>query len=61
MEGRILYAFVTIFVLAATSALRAQSFSSVNPNEGWKRATQSKGVAIHTRPHPGSPLKEGGG
>ena len=58
MERRILCAFVAIFVLAGTSSLRAEPSSSVNPSEGWKLATQSNGVAIHTRPHPGSPLKE---
>ncbi len=58
MERRILRAFVTIFVLAATAALRAEPSSSVDPSEGWKMATQSKNVAIHTRPHPGSALKE---
>ncbi len=58
MERRILCAFVAIFVLAGTSSLRAEPSSSVNPSEGWKLATQSKGIAIHTRPHPGSPLKE---
>src|SRR6266404_7094585 len=58
MERRIVCAFVTIFVLAETSALCAELSNSVNPNEGWKLATESKGVAIHTRPHPGSPLKE---
>ena len=58
MERRILCVFVTIFVIAETSVLRAEPSSSVNPEEGWKLATQSKGVAIHTRPHPDSPLKE---
>ena len=58
MERRILCALVAIFVLAGTSGLRGEPSSSVNPNEGWKLATQSKGVAIHTRPHPDSRLKE---
>jgi hypothetical protein len=58
MERRILRAFVTIFVLAGTAALRAEPSSSVSPDDGWKLATQSKGVAIHTRPHPDSRLKE---
>ena len=58
MERRTRCAFATVVVLAGTTALRAEPSGSVNPSEGWKLATQSRGVAIHTRPHPGSPLKE---
>src|SRR6266487_4863702 len=58
MECRILCPIATVLVLAGTAALRAQPTGSVNPSEGWKLTTQSKGVAIHARPHPGSSLKE---
>ena len=59
MERGILGALVLSFVLAGTIVLSAESPShSVSSRDGWKLAAESKGVAIYSRQHPGSPLKE---
>jgi hypothetical protein len=48
------------FVLAGTTpkAFGAEPSHSVNASEGWKLVTQTKDVAIYSRPHSGSSLKE---
>src|SRR5438105_15679757 len=45
-----------IYLTSATIA--AESAEAVDPNEGWKLVTQTKDVAIYSRLHSGSSLKE---
>jgi hypothetical protein len=59
MERPILGAVALSFVLAGTpKAFGAEPSYSVNAGEGWKLVTQTKDVAIFSRPHSGSSLKE---
>ena len=59
MERPILGAVALSFVLAGTpNAFAAEPSHSVNASEGWKLVTQTKDVAIFSRPHSGSSLKE---
>jgi hypothetical protein len=60
MERGILRAVALSFVLAGTTpkAFGAEPSNSVNVSEGWKLVTQTKDVAIYSRPHSGSALKE---
>lgn len=60
MERGILGALVLSFVLAGTTpkALGAEPSQSVNASEGWKLVRQTQDVAIYSRPHSGSSLKE---
>ena len=60
MERGILGALVLSFVLAGTTpkAFGAEPSHSVNASEGWKLVTQTKDVAIYSRLHSGSSLKE---
>jgi Polyketide cyclase / dehydrase and lipid transport len=58
MERPILGAVALSFVLAGTIALAADPSHCVNASEGWKLVTQTKDVAIYSRPHSGSSLKE---
>src|ERR1700719_2993076 len=59
MEQAILGAVALSFVLAGTpKAFGAEPSYSVNASEGWKLVTQTKDVAIFSRPHSGSSLKE---
>ena len=46
------------FVFSRTIAVASELPNSVDPNEGWKLASGSKGLAIYSRAHPDSPLKE---
>ena len=60
MERGILGALVLSLVLAGTTpkAFGAEPSHSVDASEGWKLVTQTKDVAIYSRPHSGSSLKE---
>ncbi len=59
MERPILGAVALSFVLAGTpNAFGAEPSHSVNASEGWKQVTQTKDVAIFSRPRSGSSLKE---
>jgi hypothetical protein len=58
MERPILGAVALGFVLAGTVSLAAEPSHSVNASEGWKLVTETKDVAIFSRPHSGSSLKE---
>src|SRR2546421_629920 len=49
---------MSIFVLIASASAAAEAPNAVDPNEGWKLAHQTKQVAIYSRPHPDSHLKE---
>jgi hypothetical protein len=52
MERGILGALVLSFVLAGTTpkAFGVEPSHSVNASEGWKLVTQTKDVAIYSRP-----------
>jgi hypothetical protein len=54
MERPILGAVALSFVLAGTIGLAAEPSHSVNASESWKLVTQTKDVAIYSRPHSGS-------
>ena len=59
MERQILGAVALSFLLAGTpKAFGAEPSHSVNASEGWKLVTQTKDIAIFSRPHSGSSLKE---
>jgi hypothetical protein len=52
------HAFVSIFLLGGTTSSAKESSSSIDLNDGWKLAAQTKDIAIYSRLRPGSPLKE---
>jgi hypothetical protein len=56
--NRLLRGFVLVLCGVTVKAFGAESFSSVNPNEGWKLTTGSKDIALYSRAHAGSQLKE---
>ena len=56
MEQRLL--LPTLLVLAGTACLASEPSISDPVNADWKLATDSNGVTIYSRPHPGSSLKE---
>jgi hypothetical protein len=58
MQWRILTGFAMVFVLGRTIGLASEFSRSVDPNEGWKLAAETKGVAIYSRPRADSQLKE---
>jgi len=58
MQWRIRSGFAMAFVFSRTIAVASELPNSVDPNEGWKLASGSKGLAIYSRAHPDSPLKE---
>jgi hypothetical protein len=60
MHWRTLAGFMPVFLLigAILNAFGAEFSSSVSPNEGWKVASGSKDVALYSRAHTGSQLKE---
>src|SRR6266550_5431228 len=49
---------ISIIFMIGTSAFAVEISSTVDPNEGWKLAAPTKQVAIYSRPHPDSHLKE---
>ncbi len=58
MQWRILLGFAMVLVLARTSGHASEFSSSADSNEGWKLASGSKDVAIYSRAHASSRLKE---
>jgi hypothetical protein len=59
MNRRLFQGFVLVLCGITVKAFGAESSSSVNPNEGWKLTTGSKDdVALYSRAHAGSQLKE---
>ena len=60
MRWRTLAGFMPVFLLAGAipKTFGAEFSNSVNPNEGWKLTSGSKDVAIYSRTHAGSKLKE---
>jgi hypothetical protein len=48
----------TIIALAIAGFTLTVSAAEQTPRENWKRVKQANGVAIYSRPHPGSHLKE---
>ena len=58
MKRRLLQGFVLVLSGITLRTFGAESSGSVDSNEGWKLASQSKDVAIYCRPRAGSRLKE---
>jgi hypothetical protein len=56
MKERIVLMF--FFVLVSIVCFTAELAKAADANDGWKLATERDGVAIYTRPHSGSLLKE---
>ena len=58
MQWRILPGFAMVIVSGGTIGLASELPNSVDPSEGWKLASGNKDVAIYSRAHAGSQLKE---
>ena len=58
MFCRTLAGLMSILLADASTAFADEVSRSVDPREGWKLAAEIKGVAIYSRPHAGSSLKE---
>jgi hypothetical protein len=58
MQWRIRSGFAVAFVFGRTIGLASELPNSVDSSEGWKLASGSKDVAIYSRAHAGSQLKE---
>jgi hypothetical protein len=58
MKRRLLQGVVLVLSGITAEAFGAEFSSSVSPGEGWKLNDRSKDVAIYSRPHAGSALKE---
>lgn len=58
MQWRVLLGFAMVIVFGGTIGLASELPISVDPKEGWKPAGGSKDVAIYSRAHAGSGLKE---
>lgn len=58
MQSRGFLVPMSILLVIGTGAFGAEVSSSVDPKEGWKLATKIKEVAIYSRPHANSALKE---
>jgi hypothetical protein len=58
MLCRVLSGLGSILLVYGSNTFAADSSSSVNPQEGWKLATDAKDVIIYSRPHAESNLKE---
>jgi hypothetical protein len=58
MLCRILPALVSIFFICDSSAFAVELSSSVNVEDGWRLALETKSVVIYSRPHTDSRLKE---
>jgi hypothetical protein len=56
VRQRISHGLMAIFLVGCPTAFAAEE--STNMDGGWKVAARDKDVAIYSRPHPGSPLKE---
>jgi hypothetical protein len=58
MQWRILSGFAMALIFGGTIGLASELPASVDPSEGWKLASGNKDVAIYSRAHTGSQLKE---
>ncbi len=58
MHCRILPGLMSIFVVGGSTAFADDVSHSVDPSEGWKLAVETKDVAIYSRSHADSRLKE---
>ena len=56
MRQRILHGLMSVFLAGSPTVFAAEE--STNMDAGWKLAVRDKDVAIYSRPHPASPLKE---
>ncbi|PYJ24469.1 MAG: hypothetical protein DME91_08810, partial [Verrucomicrobia bacterium] len=58
MLCRILTGLISIFLVGNWSAYAMELSSSVNAEDGWKLAIETKAVTIYSRPGADSRLKE---
>jgi hypothetical protein len=58
VKRQFLQGFVLVLFGITLDAFGAEFSSSVNSSEGWKLTSRSKDVAVYSRPHAGSQLKE---
>ena len=58
MHCRILPGLMSIFLVGGSTAFADDVSHSVDPSEGWKLAVETKDVAIYSRSHADSRLKE---
>jgi hypothetical protein len=58
MQWRIAFGFAMVVALTARVGLASELPNSVDPSEDWKLSSASNDVAIYSRPHAGSDLKE---
>ncbi len=58
MRSQICLSFIGILALVATSVLAGEDSGSINPKEGWNLLARVRNIAIYSRPHPGSSIKE---
>ena len=58
VRRKIFLGFVSILSLAGKAISADEIPSALDLKDGWTLASQAKNVAIYSRPHPGSPLKE---
>jgi len=58
MHRWVFHGLMSIFLIGGSSGLADEVSHSVNPSEGWKLAVETKDVAIYSRPHTDSRLRE---
>jgi len=58
MLCRVLRALGSVLLVSGSNMFAADFSSAVNPKDGWKLAVETKEVAIYSRPHAESRLKE---
>ena len=56
MHQRIFPALISLFLAGSPTVFASEE--SVNKDSDWKLAVRENDVAIYSRPHPGSSLKE---
>jgi hypothetical protein len=58
VKRRLLQGCAMLSLLAGTTSVANEFPRPVDTNEGWQLSSNAKDVAIYSRPHPGSQLKE---
>ena len=58
MQRQVFLGFLSILSLAGKTIAVGEIPSAIDLNDGWTLSSRAKDVAIYSRPHPGSPLKE---
>jgi len=58
MRRRIVPGLGLMFLFAAKTVWPDEIPNTIDPKDGWSLSSSAKNIAIYSRPHPGSPLKE---